>query len=400
MQQLNPSVVHRVIPVEGNNPDCINNPKHGNEVIFVIKRNVKADYLKAAEHANESDAQVVSLQYEFGMYGGERGSYMRDFVNQLNKPLVTTLHTMTNNFSDVERETVQMISEKSAAVVVISEAAIQMARNYGMHANNFVVIPHGHDEPIQADKEKAKEALGLSGRFVISNIGFVMRYKGIDLVLDAMPELVESNPKILHLIAGKLWPPMSDPHEVAFRNELKEKILKYGLEENVKFVDKWLTESEKKIYYQASDVILTTYRDSDQISSGTLADAVGNGNATISTGYVHAKKVLGDGRGLICDPTPQSIASSVKIMFNDEVRHKFERRMRGYGKNSTWPKVAERYLEVMKTVIPNTLVKAENSIIESRDPGLALVGLVAALMLIGGYFYSPGNGLAIYAPLM
>src|SRR5437868_15416652 len=118
-------------------------------------------------------------------------------------------------------------------------------------------------------------------------------------MIAAMPEIVARHPSALYLIVGQTHPELLKKAGEQYRNELVSKIESSGMSDNVRFVNQYLTQREIVDYLLATDVYVTPYLDLNQITSGTLAYALGAGKAIVSTRYLHAAEALADGRGII-----------------------------------------------------------------------------------------------------
>ncbi len=321
----------------------------GKEVVFRIRKQDLEDYSRAAEYVNRSDIAVVNLEHEFGLFGGTDGKYIIDLINRLEKPLITTMHTARKRLTEEEKSIVKAISEKSQAIIMMARGSIPIVEKQGIDPKKITVIPHGHYKMRNIDGDEARKDLGLEGRFVIANIGFVRPSKGMRLFIKTLPELIKKNPNMLYLMAGETSP-TAPPWEKAYRKKLEKLVHKLGLEDYVRFDNKWLSEEEKLTYYAAAHVVLTLYTGLDQTSSGSLAEAAGMGKAIVSSRYTHAEELLADGRGLLVGLNPHSVAKNIEVMFDDKVRRGYENKMREYSENSTWEKVAQAHIDLFKAV--------------------------------------------------
>lgn len=302
----------------------------------------------AARYINESGADVVSIQHEFGIWGGFEGEFVLYFLKKLKVPAVVSLHTVPLVKTAKRRENrirlIRAMAKYSKKIaVVIDEAEKQMRTEYKIPAQKIEVIPHGAPEIDLVDREKAKSALGLSGKKVISTFGLINPNKGIDFMIEAMPSILKKHPGVIYQILGRAHPASTPAQE--FYKKIQARVKELKLENNVSFVNKYLSTEEIIKYLQATDIYITPYTVPEQVSSGTLTYAVVAGKCVISTPYAHAREILKDGRGDFIEmKSSAAIAEKINYLFDhpEEIKKK-EKLAYKYGKNLTWPKVAERY---------------------------------------------------------
>jgi glycosyltransferase involved in cell wall biosynthesis len=318
-----------------------------------IRHDFEEDYVQAAEYINSSRVKAVNLQHEFGIYGGDWGEYLLSFLKAVNKPVVTTLHTVQPDFEPKARKVLKEITDHSKAIVVMAKVAKEILKGYGVPSKKIHVVQHGcPDIPFLAS-ESVKPSLGLKGRTVLSTFGLISGGKGVEYVLKALPPLVEKHPDILYLIIGETHPEVRKHEGENYRMNLIRLVEELGLRNHVRFHNRFLTKRELIRYLHATDIYITPYIGPNQISSGTLVYALGAGRAVISTPYLHAKEVLSHGRGLFCEfKNPESIATELKkLLENEKLRREMEKEAYRYSRNFTWPKVGQKYADILKQAI-------------------------------------------------
>ncbi len=288
-------------------------------VIYQIRRERIGDYVEAAELLNRSAVQVVSLQHEYGIFGGEMGEYIIPFVRRLEVPLVTTLHTVVPRPTDLMRDLLRKVIIHSDAVVVMARTAVHLLRTvYDVPVHHVYVIPHGAPQPLPISPQQAKAQLNLSGRIVLSTFGLVNPGKGIEDVIRAMPAIVKQFPNALYLVLGETHPKVRAREGEQYRQMLESEVKRLRLDNHVQFVNRYLTLDEIRLYLRATDLYITPYHNPDQITSGTLAYALASGCVIISTPYLYAQEVLGDGGGLLVQfKDPTSIADAAIQLLSD-----------------------------------------------------------------------------------
>jgi glycosyltransferase involved in cell wall biosynthesis len=324
-------------------------------VLTRISQDDRASYIHAAAAANAHPAQLVNVQHEYGLFGGPDGAWFLDFLEELEKPVVVSLHTVLPEPSDSHRAIARRICERADSIVVLSKTGKKILTDvYGVDAERIHVIHHGVPDVPCLPAETAKIKFGISDRMLISTFGLISRGKGLEYAIEAMRTVVARHPEALYLILGQTHPGVRRHEGESYRQSLHEMIASYGLERNVQLVDKYLDFDELLKYLGSTDIYLTPYLNPVQIVSGTLAYAVGCGKAIVSTPYLYAKEVLAHGRGFLVDfRDADGLAKQILALLDDPwLRHATGRRAYRYGRQMTWPHVASEYGRLFGEIVP------------------------------------------------
>ena len=320
----------------------------------VIDRDDAEDYVKAAEYVNSSNIQLLIVQHEFGLYGGDYGEHIKLFLDNVKKPVITTLHTVQPDFDKKAIEVLKYIVERSESIIVIAHAAIDMLKKQGIPYKKCVVIPHGCPSIDCTNNESIKESLGLEGRLVASTFGLISSGKGIEYAIQALPEVIKKEPRIVYLIIGETHPEVRKHEGEKYRNELTRLVSELGLEEHVRFTNRFITKRELIKFLQATDIYITPYISPNQISSGTLIYALGAGKAVVSTPYYHAQEVLSNDRGVLCRfEDSASVAEGIIRLLDENFRGEVQRRAYKYSRRFLWKNVAKKYIKLIESVTEN-----------------------------------------------
>ncbi len=317
-------------------------------VQYKIGRDTQEDYKVMAQFLNQTSINVVNIQHEFGIFGGEAGSYICDFLANLKKPVATTLHTVLPNFEDKPKEVFHEVVNKSAALIVLNETTRALLKQYGVPDRKVKVIPHGcPDLPLTAST-KIKPQLGLKNKIVLSTFGLLSKGKGIEYVIQALPKIIQKEPRLVYYVLGATHPQVKATEGEAYRNMLLRLAKNLGVSGHIKFLNRFLSKPELYNFLQATDVYITPYLSPNQVSSGTLSYALAAGKAVVSTPYLHAKEALGEGRGVFCGfKDSASIAERVTEIIEDSAfRSQLEQKAYAYSQKCTWPLVARKYLSL------------------------------------------------------
>jgi polysaccharide biosynthesis protein PslF len=326
-------------------------------VKWKIDRDDAEDYVKAAEYVNSSNIQLLVVQHEFGLYGGDYGEHIKLFLDIVKKPVITTLHTVQPNFDQKAIEVLKYIAEKSESIIVIAHAAIDMLKMQGIPYKKCVVIPHGCPTVDSKNNVSIKESLDLKGRLVASTFGLINSGKGIEYAIQALPEVIKKEPRIIYLIIGETHPEVRKHEGEKYRNELTRLVSELGLDEHVKFLNRFVTKRELIRFLQATDIYITPYISPNQISSGALIYALGAGKAVVSTPYYHAKEVLANGRGILCKfEDSASISAAICELLDDDLRIKIQKTAYKYSRRFLWKNVAKKYVNLIKSITENNEV--------------------------------------------
>ncbi|HEX7482771.1 MAG TPA: glycosyltransferase family 4 protein [Candidatus Bathyarchaeia archaeon] len=319
-----------------------------------IDRDDAQDYVKAAEYVNSSNIQLLVVQHEFGLYGGDYGEHIKLFLDNVKKPVITTLHTVQPNFDKKAIEVLKYIVERSEAIIVIAHAAIDMLKRQGIPTKKCIVIPHGCPSIDCTNNKSIKESLGLEDRLVASTFGLISSGKGIEYAIRALPEVIKKEPRIIYLIIGETHPEVRKNEGEKYRNELTRLVSELGLEEHVRFTNRFITKRELTKFLQATDIYITPYISPNQISSGTLIYALGAGKAVVSTPYYHAIEVLANDRGILCKfEDSASIAEGINRFLDENFRSEVQRRAYKYSRRFLWKNVAKKYLNLINAITEN-----------------------------------------------
>ena len=322
------------------------------EVHHRIRRDERADYTSVARRLRDC-VDVVSIQHEYGIWGGDDGAYVLDFVRALSIPAIATLHTVLQDPTPRQRAILTELVERVDMTVVMSRSAgVLLETAYGVDARRVEVIPHGVPDLPLVDPVHLKAGLGIDRRDVILSFGLLGPGKGYELALDALPAIVAALPKVMYVVVGATHPDLLRSEGEAYRNSLVEQVARLGMEDHVRFVDRYVGRQELMRWLQAADVFVTPYPNLDQIVSGTLSYAMGAGRTVVSTPYAYAAELLADGRGILVEPgSPSGLASAITAVLSDDaLRHETGRRAYDHTRGMVWSAVGAEYSRLFSAV--------------------------------------------------
>ena len=319
---------------------------------FQVRDEVVGDYVQAAKFLNNG-FDVVSLQHEYGIFGGEAGGNILELLTRLEMPIVTTLHTVLSQPTPSQRDVMRRIIDASSENRrhVGKRPANSSSSVHDVPARKIEVIPHGIPDFPFLETHRAKAKFGFSGKTIILTFGLLSPNKGIETMLDAMPEIIKSSPSAMYVILGATHPNLVRDNGEAYRDSLTARVQELGIADHVAFFDQFVDQATLLDFISMCDVYVTPYLNEAQMTSGTLAYSFGLGKAVVSTPYWHAKELLGEGRGILV-PFRDAKAMSSEIaglLTNDVRRHAMRKRAYAASRPMTWAQTAERYLASFET---------------------------------------------------
>jgi len=339
---------------------AVNNDKsyeYGSQVMGEINQFERADYLRAANDLNQSNTDVLVIQHEFGIYGGESGEYVVELAAQLTIPFIVIFHTVLSEPSDKQRQIMKQLADLSYKVVTMVENKVQdLIEVYNIPAEKIKMYHHGVPFVDTGSRTELKERYGYSDRQVLSTFGFLSPGKGIEYAIQAMSGVVKTHPEALYIIWGKTHPVVKQQVGEVYRQKLTDLVSELGLENNVAFVDRLLTQEEVVQSLVLSDVYLTPYLGKDQAVSGTLAYGIGYGRVIISTPYRYAIEMLADGRGLLAEFNDSASLEThiLNILDHPALKAEMEEKTMALGKTMMWSEVAKSYAQLFREVMSSS----------------------------------------------
>ncbi|MBI5565923.1 MAG: glycosyltransferase family 4 protein [Chloroflexi bacterium] len=305
-------------------------------------------YRRAADFLNINNVDLVSLQFEYGIFGGRAGGHILALLRELRMPIVTTLHTILREPDPDQRRVLEEVAALSDRLVVMSDRGCEYLQEiYHVAPEKIDVIPHGIPDVPFVDPSFHKDLFGVEGKIVLLSFGLLSANKGIEHVIAALPAIVERYPNVVYLILGATHPHVIQHEGESYRLSLQWLAQEKGVESNVIFYNRFVSLPELNEFIGAADIYITPYLNAQQIVSGTLAYTLGAGKAVISTPYWYAEEMLADGRGaLVPFKDPAALADQViDLLDNEARRHAMRKRAYLFGRAMVWPQVARRYME-------------------------------------------------------
>lgn len=343
--------------------------EYDQSVVSILKKNSKKSFRDGATIFNKLHLDAVILQHEFGLFGGmwtkfeqggvkhndPTGDNIFEIINNLQAPIITTLHTVLPYPDPVRKEVTRKVADRSVILVTMTQDSKRiLCADYQLPENKIVVIPHGVPKQPHKSHSKLRKDLKLSEKnFYLVISGLISANKGIDLVIRALPKIIKKHPNVRLLVIGQTHPQVIANEGEGYRKSLMKIASKLKVQSAITFINEYLETDELMQYLEVADIYLTPHRDPEQSASGTLAYAVGTGLLTISTPYRYAQELLANNRGfLVPFEDSVSITDTVnRLIYDTALRKKTKESLKSYGSKMAWPTVASAYIKLIEDYV-------------------------------------------------
>jgi glycosyltransferase involved in cell wall biosynthesis len=339
-------------------------------VKFQIRAHLQPDYIRAADFLNVHKFDLAILQHEYGIFGGNAGSHVLHLVQNLRMPVIITLHTVLRKPTEEQRFIIQELAKYSEFFIVMAHHADTLLKEvYGIDDEKVVFIPHGIPDVPFKRADSFRKSLGLENKKTLFTFGLLSPGKGLEVMIDAMPRIIEKHPDVVYTILGKTHPHIKDEFGDSYRQGLFQQISKLGIDKYVLFKDQFVEIETLTEYIKASDIYVTPYVSEDQIVSGTLAYALGMGTVVVSTPYLYAKEMTADGRGsLVPFSDPEAMAKKIiSLLDNEDECLDIRKKCYQHGRSMIWKKVGSDYLDLGSRALRRAVDRPMPEYLERTD---------------------------------
>ncbi|MEX2592410.1 MAG: glycosyltransferase family 4 protein [Anditalea sp.] len=352
-----------------NDSDNLQEYDYPEDVKLIIRQKHQKDYIDAADFINTGDTDACILQHEFGIFGGESGIYVLPFLNRLNKPLISILHTVLKSPTFLQKSIIREIAKRSAKVVVMSKKAIKfLTEIYEVPHEKIQFIEHGVPDLEAPVVNPVKELPALKNKRLLLTFGLLSRNKGLETVIRALPQIAARHPDVMYIILGNTHPGILKNVGEEYREFLKRLAVELNVEQHLIFINKFVAEKELINYLTATDIYITPYFNEAQITSGTLSYAVGAGAAVVSTPYWHAQELLRDNRGRLFNFKDENGLAQIvnQLLGSPNKLNALKKNAYQYGLKLRWPKIGSEYISLVEEAVshPDYSEKILNQIID------------------------------------
>jgi len=324
------------------------------EVVFELEEDRREHYVSAAQFVNKSDIDLVFVEHEYGIFGGSDGEFVLDFVENLEKPFILNTHTILPSPEFHKRRILTKLGQKALAVICMTNRSTELLNKiYNVPYKKLYMVHHGVPVFQEKPREAIKKSYGISNRPLVLTFGFLGPGKGIEIGIKAISYLKDKHKNIVYLVAGETHPNLRKKIGETYRESLVELIQTLNVDDNIKFINKYLSLDELGEVLYMADVYLTPYPNRNQAVSGALAYAIGCGRAIVSTPYDYSLEVLDNERGLIApEASPEELASLIdKVLSNPQLKEELERKANKLGKTMAWPQVGKKYVDILENIL-------------------------------------------------
>lgn len=338
-------------------------------VRFEIAQQEIGSYHRAADFLNTNEVEVLCVQHEYGIYGGDSGEHVIEMLREVKMPVVTTLHTILTDPTPTQRRVMDELARLSDRLVTMTQKGVQLLKDvYHLPEEKIDLIPHGIPDVAFVDPNYYKDKFGVEGKMVLLTFGLLSPGKGIEHVISALPAILEKHPNVVYVVLGATHPNVLKHEGEAYRNRLKEMARSLGVENAVRFFNQFVSLDDLKEFIGAADIYITPYLNAAQITSGTLAYSFGAGKAVISTPYWHAEELLAEDRGaLVPFSDPGAIAAAVDDMLTNEThRHAMRKNAYLLGRGMIWSETAKMYMASFARACADRAARPRESLAVAR----------------------------------
>lgn len=346
------------------------------DVAFEIDQNEIATYINAAHFLNSNDFDAVILQHEFGIFGGRDGRHIIQLLKRVRMPLITTFHTILDNPTDGQRTTLQEIADLSDNIVSISRKGIEILQDtYQIPLLKCAHIHHGVHQIAYQYPQQLKQKLCVENKKVLLTFGLLSKNKSIEVVIKALPKIIEKNPDVVYIVLGATHPHVVKHDGEDYRHSLIRLVKQLKLEKNVIFIDRFVSNNELFEYLRICDAYVIPYLGEKQISSGTLIYAMSAGKPVVSTPFWYAKEMLAGDRGVLFDfNDSEQLAQKIIALLNDEEkRMAISQNALAFSSQCYWPHIGEQYIALLQQLSSeNTRSTSSNQISNDEETAFSL----------------------------
>jgi len=336
------------------------------QVRFEINQRSITDYRLAADFLNINKVDIVCLQHEFGIFGGTDGAHIIELLENLQAVRVTVLHTVLLEPSPGQLAIIKRIGQLSDKIVVMSAKAKDILQQvYHIHPDKITIIPHGVPDVPFVDPYFYKDRFGLENRQLLLTFGLLSPNKGIETMIDALPRIVKEHPNVIYIVLGATHPHEKKQRGETYRLSLQRKARDLGVSNNILFDDRFVSLPELLEFMGAADVYISPYLNKEQITSGTLAYALGCGKATVSTPYWYAEELLGEGRGMLVpfNDTPAMADAVNELLANEPKRQAMRKKAYTYGRTMIWKEAVRNYVSLFQDIKQHQEYRPKSAVI-------------------------------------
>jgi glycosyltransferase involved in cell wall biosynthesis len=346
------------------------------EVKFEIRHDVKGDYARAAEFVNFNRVRLVCIQHEYGIFGGDDGGYILDFVHALRVPAVVTLHTVLKRPSENQAAIVRKLAAVCPLIIVMSQVAKNLlASSYGIEGANVRIIPHGIPVmDLELDQRALKAKFGVEDRSVLLTFGLLGPNKGIETVIRALPAVVERFPDLVYFVVGATHPAVLRREGEAYRTMLAREAERLGVRDHLVLHGQFVSADELRRYLQAADIFVSPYLSEAQVTSGALSYAMGAGAAVVSTPYWHAQELLSSERGRLF-PFKDHVALSralLELLDSPAELRRVRAAAFDFARSMAWPRIGDAYFEAIDLTLRESMQQREQTPLRRPGPAITL----------------------------
>jgi len=324
--------------------ELVDKPKENPTQAYTLNTKNKEEYAKVAEQINEDEAvKLVHIQHEFGLFGGNYGDHLLDFLNVIKKPVTFTFHSVIPNPNNELKTFVKLLLSYSNSVFVMTNQSEEiLIRDYGIEKETITCVPHGTHVVVYDLPQNAKEKFNIQDRLVLSTFGLLGEGKNIETGLKALTKIAKNTPNVLYLIIGRTHPNLVIDGVDTYREKLEKMVDDLNLRNHVQFINQYLDTDQLLEYLTATDIYMFTSKDPNQAVSGTFSYAMSCACPIVASKIPHTLEVLSSDSGILVDigNEDQFAEAAIKLLSDENLREEMGKNAFRKTRASSWENVA------------------------------------------------------------
>lgn len=315
--------------------------------------------IETAEFINQDkELELVVIEHEFGLYGGESGNNVLEFLEKIEVPFIARFHTVLPSPDEVRLHHIQTIAKLAGKLIVMTRnSACILVEDYGIDKDSIIIIPHGTHNLATATPIELKHRYNLDNKLVLTTFGLLSPNKGIEKGILAMKEVRSIFPNAIYIVLGLTHPNLVKQEGEKYREFLQSIIEENHLQANVRLINEYVPTKKLMEYLALTDIYLFTSKDPLQAVSGTFLYAMSAGCPIISNSFVLAKEMLDDQTGIIIEPGNEHelAQNAIELLQNRERRKRMGHNAFLRTRSTTWDKVGNDHIRLFEQLMKGPL---------------------------------------------
>jgi glycosyltransferase involved in cell wall biosynthesis len=317
-------------------------PPEGVRIRSAINSINPLNWLKVGNELKRMKPDLIVVRYWLPFMGPALGTILR----RVKKNKHTNIIAITDNILPHEKRPgdipfTKYFLKSCDAFITMSEAVMHDLRKLEKHKPAQQVIHPLYDnfgEPLPKEEARKKLNIDPSAKLTLF-FGFIRKYKGLDLLLNAMSNEDIRSQGIKLMVAGEFYEDQEPYSEI---------IKSLDIEDSLLLKTNFIPDSDVKYYLSAADVVIQPYRNATQ--SGVTPLAYHFEKPMIVTNVGGLPSLVPHNKvGLVCEPQPDAIANAI-LRFYELGENYFIPHLRSEKQKYSWHRLIETIVELQKEI--------------------------------------------------